>query len=84
MGTEGGTLDAGPDVERHELEEDTDDDENETGSEDHPLLILYNCEATGFCVYSDHITYNGAKVIAALTPLLHQPCSNTKNNSCSW
>ena len=44
VGSEGGTLDAGPEVERQELEEDADDDdENETGSEDHPLLILYDC-----------------------------------------
>ena len=72
VGSEGGTLDAGPEVERQELEEDADDDdENETGSEDHPLLILYDCEATGFSVYSDHITDIGAKVIAAPTPLLH-------------
>ena len=72
VGSEGGTLDAGPEVERQELEEDVDDDdENETGSEDHPLLILYDCEATGFSVYSDHITDIGAKVIAAPTPLLH-------------
>ena len=66
------TLDAGPEVVRQELEEDADDDdENKTGSEDHPLLILYDCEATGFSVYSDHITDIGAKVIAASTPLLH-------------
>ena len=72
MGSEGGTLDAGPEVERQELKEDVDDDdENETGSEDHPLLILYDCEATGFSVYSDHITDIGAKVIAAPTLLLH-------------
>ena len=72
VGSEGGTLDAGLEVERQELEEDVDDDdENETGSEDHPLLILYDCEATGFSVYSDHITDIGAKVIAAPTPLLH-------------
>ena len=72
VGSEDGTLDAGPEMERQELEEDADDDdENETGSEDHPLLILYDCEATGFNVYSDHITDIGAKVIAAPTPLLY-------------
>ena len=73
VGSEGGTLDADPEVERQELEEDVDDnDENETGSEDHPLLILYDCEATRFSVYSDHITDIDAKVImAAPTPLLH-------------
>ena len=57
VGSEGGTLDAGPEVERQELEEDADDDdENETGSEDHPLLILYDCEATGLSVYSNQTT----------------------------
>ena len=39
MGSKGGTLDAGPEVERQEEDAD-DDDENETGSEDHPLLIF--------------------------------------------
>ena len=76
VGSEGGTLDAGPEVECQELEEDADDDENETGSEDHPLLILYDCKATGFSVYSDHITDIGAKVIAAPTPLLHRTFSS--------
>ena len=79
-----GTLDAGPEVERQELEEDADDDDkNETGSEDHPLLILYDCEATGLSVYSDHITDICAQVIAAPTPLLHHTFSSL-NNSCSW
>ena len=72
VGSEGSTLDAGPEVECRELEEDVeDDDENETGSEHHPLMILYDCEATGFSVYSDLITDINAKVIATPTPLLH-------------
>ena len=53
-----------------------DDDENETGSVDHPLLILYDREVTGFSVYSDHITDIGAKVIAAQTLLLHHTFSS--------
>ena len=62
VGSEGRTLDAGPEVERQELEKVADDDdENETWSEDHPLLILYDCEATGFSVYSDHIADIGPK-----------------------
>ena len=60
VGSEGGTLDAGPEVERQELEEDADD-----------ILILYDCETIGFSVYIDHITDICAKVIAAPTPLLH-------------
>ena len=72
VGSKGGTLDAGREVERQKLQQDADDDdENETGSEDHPLLILYDCEVTGFSVYCDHITDIGGKVIAAPTPLLH-------------
>ena len=77
VGSEGGTLDAGPKAERQELKEDADDDdENETGSEDHPLLILYDREAKGFSVYTDHITDTGAKIIAAPTPLLHHTFSS--------
>ena len=82
MGSEGGTSDAGAEVEHHELEEDADDDDkNETGSEDHPLLIVYDCEATGFSVYSDHITDIGAKVIAAPTPLLYHTFSSLVRTS---
>ena len=72
---EGGTLDAGPEVECQDLKENADDDdENETGSADHPLLILYDCEATGFSVYSDHITDIGANTTPTL--LLHHTFSS--------
>jgi len=51
-------------VEQQELEGDHVDDESEIGSDDQlPLLIFYDCEATGLTVYSDHITDIGAKVI---------------------
>ncbi len=51
---------------------DNDDDngDNNNGSDDyHPLLIFYDCEATGLSIYSDHITDIGAKVVACPTPL---------------
>ncbi len=65
-----GTVDAGPEVEHLELEEDDDDDGIDIGHDDHhPLLIFYDCEATGLRIYSDHITDIGAKVVACPTPL---------------
>jgi hypothetical protein len=33
-------------------------DEDEDSSDDaHPLLYFYDCETTGFSIYSDHITH---------------------------
>ncbi len=66
---EEGTVDASPEVEHQELEEDDDDDGVDIGSDDHPLLIFYDCEATGLSIYSDHITDIAAKVVACPIPL---------------
>ncbi len=67
-----GTVDAGPDVEHLELEEDDDDGDGVDGigrDDHHPLLIFCNCEATGLSIYSDHITDIAAKVVACPIPL---------------
>ncbi len=46
------------------------DEENEMELADlHPLIILYDCETTGFSIYNDHITDIGAKVLASPIPL---------------
>ena len=34
-----------------------------------PLHIFYDCETTGFSIYSDHITDIAAKVVASPVPL---------------
>ncbi len=75
---EEGTVDASPEVEHQDLEED-DDDGIDIGSDDHPLLIFYDCEATGLSIYSDHITDIAAKVVAChhcsnqLSPVWSEP-----------
>lgn len=47
------------------VDDDQPVDEDEEGSDDLvPLLILYDCETTGFSIYTDHITDIAAKVIA--------------------
>ena len=66
---EEGTVDASPGVDHSELEEDDDNDVDDRSVDDHPLLIFYDCEATGLSIYSDHITDIGAKVVACPTPL---------------
>ena len=55
--------DVGPSI---ELDEDDDDAALETSHDDdaHPLLFFYDCESTGFSVYSDNITDIAAKVVA--------------------
>ncbi len=45
----------------------TDDNEDQQ-----PLLILYDCETTGFSMYTDHIIDIAAKVIASPVPV-NQP-----------
>ncbi len=48
-----GTVDAGPEVEHLELEEDDDDGDGVDGigrDDHHPLLIFYDCEATGLSI----------------------------------
>ena len=57
-------VDVDPEVDDQSL------DEEEDSSEDaHPLLIFYDCETTGFSIYSDHITDIAAKVVASPVPL---------------
>jgi len=70
--TEEGTVEASPGAEHVELEEDDDDDDVsiDSGCDDHhPLLIFYDCEATGLSIYNDHITDIAAKVVACPAPL---------------
>ncbi len=45
----------------------TDDNEDQQ-----PLLILYDCETTGFSIYTDHIIDIASKVIASPVPV-NQP-----------
>ncbi len=37
----------------------------------HPLLVLFDCEITGFSIYADHITDIGAKVLNPPVPVDH-------------
>ena len=37
----------------------------------HPLLVLFDCETTGFSIYADHITDIGAKVLNPPVPVDH-------------
>lgn len=67
---ESATVGASPGVDHFEEEEDDNDDVNNDGSGNcHPLLIFYDCEATGLSIYEDHITDIGAKVVACPIPL---------------
>ena len=50
----------------------TDDDEEEeqsTADDQHPLLVLFDCETTGFSIYNDHIIDIAAKIIASPVPM---------------
>ena len=49
---------AGPDADEGLIDEDEDSSDNA-----HPLLFFYDCEATGFSIYDDHITEIAAKVV---------------------
>ena len=62
--------DAEPEVDdHHEC-----DDASEGSSDDaHPLLFFYDCETTGFSVYSEHITEIAAKVVGVPLSSLSQP-----------
>ena len=39
----------------------------------HPLLLFYDCEATGFSIYDDHITEIAAKVVGVPLSAVSQP-----------
>ena len=54
-----GPVDVDPVDDHQHSEEDEDEDEYVDASEtddSHPLLIMFDCETTGFSIYSDHIT----------------------------
>jgi len=53
-----------------------DDDNTDLEGGDFPLFILFDCETTGFSIYSDHITEIGAKVIASLIPIINPTFSS--------
>ena len=70
-----GPVDVDPVDDHQHSEEDEDEDEYVDASEtddSHPLLIMFDCETTGFSIYSDHITDIAAKVVASPVPV-HQP-----------
>ena len=56
-------------VDDHECEEAS------RGSSDnaHPLLLFYDCETTGFSVYTEHITETTAKVVSVPLSSFSQP-----------
>ena len=47
----------------------TDDNREQTN----PVLFLYDCEATGFSIYDDHITEIAAKVVGVPLSSVSQP-----------
>ena len=49
-----------------------DEDEDSTGNA-HPLLFLYDCEATGFSIYDDNITEIAAKVVGVPQSSVSKP-----------
>ena len=56
----------------------SDADDNDEIAEDsceqaHPLLFIYDCEATGLSIYDDHITETAAKVVGVPLSSLSQP-----------
>ena len=61
-------VDAEPDADDglEQLEEDSNEDA-------HPLLFFYDCEATGFSIYEDHITEIAAKVVGVPLGQVSQP-----------
>ena len=53
---------------------------------DHPLLLFYDCETTGFSVYTEHITEIAAKVVSVPLSSFSQPTflslvKTSRNNS---
>ena len=69
-----GPVDVDPVDDHQHSEEDEDKYVDASGTNDsHPLLIMFNCETTGFSIYSDHITDIAAtKVVTSPVPV-HQP-----------
>ena len=63
----GGQVDVYPGVDH---QGDDEEDGNENGNEDsHPLLMLFDCDTTGFSISSDHIT----DILIASSVPLSQP-----------
>lgn len=56
------TLDAQHDSDDYQLPDNM-EEEGSHGDDEIPLLILYDCETTGFSVHNEHITDIAAKVI---------------------
>ena len=52
---------------------DCDDDDDRRSDSSHPLLLFYDCETTGFSVYSEHITEIAAKVVGLPLSSFSQP-----------
>ena len=49
------------------------DDHHECEDDSHPLLLFYDCETTGFSIYSEHITEIAAKVVGVPQSSFSQP-----------
>lgn len=49
------------------------DEDKDSTDEAHPLLFFYDCEATGFSVYSDNITEIAAKVVGVPLNTVSKP-----------
>ena len=45
----------------------------DTIADAHPLLFFFDCETTGFSIYSDHITEIAAKVVAVPQACISKP-----------
>ena len=57
------------DADAFEVDDHSLDEEEASIDSAHPLLIFYDCETTGFSIYSEHITDIAAKVVASPVPL---------------
>lgn len=63
-----GAVDADLGVEES-FEDEIWNENEDDGDDTQPLLIFYDCETTGFSIYSDHITDIAAKVVASPVPV---------------
>ena len=77
-----GPVDVDPVDDHQHSEEDGDEVDASVTDDSHPLLIMFDCETTGFSIYSDHITDIVAKVVASPVPVHQLPspvlCANPK------
>ncbi len=51
------------------LDDQSQNNEEVSSDDAHPLLIFHDCETTGLSIYNEHITDVGAKVVASPVPL---------------